>query len=270
MCLINDINGILFHILSQIVFEVYCSTNVFNGTFDKVSINIGNGWSPSRNEFVAPVTGIYYFSFSIGVSAGHRIRGYVKYGTNFCTNNGQANSVYDSDIASRGCLLSVTSGAKITAEVASYNEDGDSSYYQTSFKGFLYSPVQGKSAAWSVHNNEIFSGTAVVIFPLILVTYGITWKLNDNSVVISTAGTYYVEIVGQTQSSLIDMRLILNKNTVLLRLLSLFTSYVVTRSRSALVYLNAGAELAVQCSNCGMTGTRVGGISFQGILLFTY
>ena len=245
---------------------MYCSTTQFTGKFDVVSINIGNGWSPSANAFIAPVTGIYYFSFSIGIAPRMTVTGKINIGSDFCEGKVFDSELTNLDLASRGCLLEVTAGNSVTVIT---NEDGDSSYNETSFKGFFYSPTLGNSAAWSVHNNDEVNGDGTVEFPTVFVNIGITWSPSANSVTISTAGTYYVEMVGQTGfAGTIDMRLTLNKKTVISRLANVLKSNYVTRSRSVLVYLNAGAVLTVQCNNCFMDLNFYCGISFQGILLF--
>ena len=237
----------------------------FTGKFDVVSINIGNGWSPSANVFIAPVTGIYYFSFSFGIAPRKMVAGYINYGSTACESEVFDSELTNLDLASRGCLLEVTAGMSVAANTS---QVGDSSYNETSFKGFFYSPILGNSAAWSVHNTGVVKSYVQVEFPVVFVNIGITWSPSANSVTISTAGTYYVEMVGQTSASgTIDMQLVRNKIAVIARLANTLKSNNVTRSRSVLIYLNAGDKLTVQCSNCLMSGDNKSGISFQGILL---
>ena len=147
---------------------------VCNGIFDMIIINIMNDWSPSINGFIAPVKGIYYFSFSFGIPAAQKVWNQISNGSNLLCESTLYDVRDNLDFMSRSCVLSVTSGATFKA-ISQEHDNTNSSYYETSFRGFLYnSSVLGYSAAWSVHNSGSVVGTSVVSFPTILVSTGIT------------------------------------------------------------------------------------------------
>jgi hypothetical protein len=59
---------------TQVYFSVQCTATSIAGntriTFDRVLINVGNAWSAANNEFTAPYTGSYFFSFALAAPAG--------------------------------------------------------------------------------------------------------------------------------------------------------------------------------------------------------
>lgn len=48
----------------QVLFDVYSTAAVFSNVYDKIVLNIGNGWISASNTFSAPAAGIYYLSYS--------------------------------------------------------------------------------------------------------------------------------------------------------------------------------------------------------------
>jgi hypothetical protein len=73
-----------------------------------------------------------------------------------------------------------------------YNYD-DTSYGETSIRGFFYTPSHGNPVAWSVYNSDGFSasgsGTSLP-FPGVLVNAGsplLPWQPNNNQVSIDSA-----------------------------------------------------------------------------------
>ena len=266
----------------QVVFEVHCSATFSTVKFDIVDINIGNGWSSSTKYFTAPVGGIYYFSFSFGTTASKKLWYYlqiVNNSTKFCdlelAPEDDATKINGNDVSSRGCLIALNVGnsVSLTAYSASYAY-ASSSYGETSFRGFLYSPKQVSPVAWSVcSNSNQLTANGIVQFSYVYVNTGV-WSPSSYSVTIAKAGTYYMEIGSQNDYAAsagnTDMRLTANGNTVILRLvISLpYCGYII-RSRSVIAHLNVGDVLKVQCFSCVMSGDGIGGIYFHGILLMT-
>jgi hypothetical protein len=184
------------------------------------------------------------------------------------------------DVASRGCLMKLSMGDVVNVVGTDYGSArsyGTSANGETTFRGYLYSPVQGIQVAWSVHKKGAVStgGNELINFtsPYILFTSGSStsspYQTSSSTVTIPTAGIYYVEIVLQTNSGKADMRLVLNTNTILTRLVTNYTgtSYV-TRSRSLLRRFAVNDTLQVMCENCDITGDFYEGISFMGLLLY--
>jgi hypothetical protein len=227
-------------------------------------LNIGNGWSVAGQYFMAPVTGTYYFSYSSG-SIGNVWLNIIVGSTQYCDNEIYVSHGNGLDVASRGCLLALTAGS--TAKMYVYQP---ASSGMSTFRGFLYSPAQGDSVAWSVHASGIFSiANGPVPFDTVVVNSGLVWQAASYTVSIPVTGTYYIELVGQPYSGYMDMRLTQNGANVLSRLWTGYSARWLTRSRSILAVLSAGDTLVVNCVNCALTGDGHGGLSLQGVLLFS-
>ena len=265
----NNIISLKYYFLLQIVFEVYSKTNYyFSGTYENVVINVGGGWVASSNQFIAPVAGIYYFSYSAAAAPSTSVwmQLVINWATYVCDNEVYNSNRQGLDFSSRGCLVNLGQYSTVVIKVYA---SGYSSYGQATFRGFLYSPVQGTQVAWSVHIDSSYFGTGTVTFSKVLVNVGSAWQTSTYSVNIPTTGLYYMEIAGQTNSGPIDMSIILNSSTTLSRVwFALTSTNYITRSRSVLAYLKSGDKLNVYCQSCGLTGEGASGISFQGLLLY--
>ena len=184
-----------------------------------------------------------------------------------------ASKINDNEISSRSCLIELNVGdfVFLTAGSANYAY-ASSSYGETSFRGFLYSPKQVSPVAWSVSSSaNDLKVNGSIQFSDVYVNTGV-WSSSLYCVTIPKTGTYYMEIGSQnfyaTSAGNTDMRIKANGNTVILRLLiSLPYCGVITRSRSVIAHLNVGDVLNVQCISCVITGYNAGGIYFNGILL---
>ena len=253
----------------QIVFEVYSTANYyFYGNYENVVINFGNGWDAGSNQFIAPVAGIYYFSFSAAAAPSSSVwmQLLIDWYIGVCDNEVYDSSHQGLDLSSRGCLINLDQYSAVTIYVYS---SGYSSYGQATFRGFFYSPVQGIQVAWSVHYDYGISGTGVLPLDNVFVDAGSAWQADTYSVIIPTTGLYYMEIVAQTMYGQIDMSIILNGSTTLTRLwFALTSTSYITRSRSVMAYLKSGDTLYVYCQSCSLTGDGASGISFQGLLLY--
>lgn len=252
----------------QILFEVYKSSGTFSGTFDKVLYNIGNGWVVNNNNFKAPQTGLYYLSYSAG-GLGTGTKMFLRVGSNYYCENDMYEAISGMDMISRGCFLSLNSANTVTVYTL---VNGDSTYGEASFKGFLYSPLAGNPVAWSVHTSSYLNPfNGIIPYNLVFVnTPNTVWRSSTYTAVIPATGTgiYYMEIVSYSMQGGIDMEIMLNGNTLLTRLLLAFWSRATTRSRSTLAHLNGADQLHVMCYNCHMDGAGYTAISFQGFLLF--
>jgi hypothetical protein len=250
----------------QVIFEVYGSSAAAAGTFDNVILNIGNAWSPADQNFKAPVTGVYYFSYSGGSSVSNAVWMDIAVNMAYMYCDSEIYLMYSGhDMASRGCLLSLAAGNSVS--VCSWMVS-DSSLSQSTFRGFLYSPINPADAvAWSVHYSGIVSGfSGPFPFDTVFANTGMAWQAATYTVSIPIAGVYYIEMVLQP-SGVVDMQLTLNGATVLSRIYLAYASSYLTRSRSVLIQLSANDELICNCFDSSITGDGATGVSFQGILL---
>ena len=122
----------------------------------KVIVNVGGGWNPIRSAFIAPITGYYFFSYSIGLR--YRI-GYpspivaLRMGaTDVCILAGGAAQLLrggNIDTASRSCMIKLIAGDEvITAMTKISNVFSSAQLPLITFSGFLY---RRASTAWVWH-----------------------------------------------------------------------------------------------------------------------
>ena len=265
---------LLDHLLSSyIAFEVYKSSAQPQQSFYQAVFNYGNAWNNATQLFTAPQSGIYYFSISVGVPANTKEWNAVSLqGVYACSLEIYSMNHNGPDIISRGCLLQLTLGQSLS--IAWDSSPVDISYSQTSFRGFLYSPVSGVQVAWSVHNNGIITGSGTAMsFPIIRVNVpSSVWQVSSNKAFIPVSGTYYVEMVGQTNTSptQIDMRLTLNNSVTISRLFFASSYDYVTRSLPVIVHLQLNSLLSVAFYSVSLFGDNNDGegLSFQGFLVY--
>lgn len=179
------------------------------------------------------------------------------------------------DIISRGCLINLSAGAAV--KVTPMANWGLSTQGESTFRGFLYSPIQGVAVAWSVHVDYGWSNCPtgwVVQYAITYLNIGPTLPWNPSSYVMTAvvAGTYYIEFCAITYSgNPVNMIMYLNGVTTLSRLwIGWGNSYSwVSRSRAIIVYLNANDQLQVRMgSMTNFVGNMQQGTSFMGMLLY--
>jgi hypothetical protein len=126
-----------------------------NVTFDKMLINVGGGWDACNSRFVAPRDGIYFFSWSSANvrNTTHAVSLHLNNSPTLLIELPIASGYYDgSDTASQSALLQLTAGDLVTLRSSTGSLYSDVNY-QTSFLGFLYEPIAGNKAAWSLGFN---------------------------------------------------------------------------------------------------------------------
>ena len=256
-----------------IAFEVYASQSAASqsNVFDETVFNYGNAWSQYNQEFTAPISGIYYFSLSVGVTASNLgWNSIAAYDT--CELD-----LFDShhtgiDLISGSCMMYITATQTVSIYWNILTDGMDSSYFETTFRGFLYSPVHGMQVAWSVHNTNIVSGSgSAMAFPKVFVTEPPSiWQNSTNTITIPVSGIYYMDLMGQTGILLgtMNMSLTLNSTIVLSRLLFISNYFYITRSQPVMAYLQSNSVLAVSYNNANLEGCDNNGLGFQGFLLY--
>ena len=259
---------------SFIAFEVcmHKSTSGTSQSFYQTVFNYGNAWDNATQSFIAPLTGIYYFSISIGVPANTKewnaftLSAY----TLACSLEHYSTYNNDLDLISRGCLLQLTSGQSLG--ITWENKPVDTSYSETSFRGFLYSPTSGLQVAWSVHSGSSVTGSGIAMsFPVVRVNVpSSVWQVSSNNVLIPASGIYYVEMVGQTNTGQIDMRLTLNNSVTLARLYFGSSYNYITRSLPVIQHLQVNSVLSVAYYSVSLLGDAGQGeaLSFQGFVVY--
>lgn len=253
-----------------VVFDVASTDPQTDGQMHDVHLNVRNGWDSAKQAFVAAHDGVYYFFLSAGVPAYTALTATVSSSVSHTDCGLQMGDTSHNgvDLISRGCILSLSTGEEVSISLGPNHPD--TTYGETSLRGFLYSPAHQHNVAWAVHNNGTVSGSgSIMSFPNVTVNVGGAWNDASNTITVPVTGTYLIELVGATgvQGS-IDMRLMLNSDTVLTRLWSAGPEDSVTRSRTLLATLNATQTLSIAYDNVNMDGHSSNGISFQGMLLY--
>lgn len=259
-----------------IVFDVYCSQTMTGiPIFDTVLYNYGNGWKSGSQSFVAPTQGYYYFSITVGVapSPSNVWLDLLVSGSMHHCQLDMRNIHNGTEIVSRGCFLSLNAGNSVSINWRSTGTE--SSYGETSFRGFLYSTVSGVQAAWSVHDSGVAGGASGNLhFPNVLFTQNFTWDSAIGLGTVGVSGYYYMEIVAHTYTaSQMNITITRDPPHSTPTLSRLFCTYAestnITRSLPFLALVNEGDNIAVTYVNSQFDGNGLDGLSFQGFLLYT-
>lgn len=255
-----------------IMFDVYCSRNSGGQTpvFDVISYNYGNGWSNCSQAFIAPQAGIYYFGISAGVlqspnsvTGDFQVSGAAVHYCLFDLDNNH-NGL---DLISRGCLLPLNASDVVSVH---WRYSGiDTSYGETSLRGFLYSPIHGQQVAWSLHNYGYVAPAAVVTYGKVLFTKNCTYTAGG-VVKVKVTGFYYMEVVAHVISNGGVMTLVTYDGGKMLNRLYFANSTVpfITRSVPFMAHLNTSSFVQTLNQGSALDGNNNGGISFHGFLLY--
>ncbi len=170
--------------------------------FPYVLQNAGFAYQRNSSIFVAPVDGLYLFTVSVAVDAGFKAR--VRLRVNglekvellqTSTNHNGVNTI------SRVALFELSQGDRVDVVQAEpggvlYSDRG----LQTTFSGFLYSPVPGFQVAWSAHRsyswltNEPNQALDPVGFDTVLVDRHAGFNPTTGTFTCAIPGTYYVHV----------------------------------------------------------------------------
>lgn len=128
------------------------------------------------------------------------------------------------------------------------------------------------TVAWSVHNDGRMEGSGARIpYPIVYINLPPSvWDVDGSNAIMPVDGTYYMEIIGELDCmvpSTMDMRLMLNEQVILARVVFGHPSFYVSRGRSIIVHLTAGSMLTVAYENSQVGGGTKSGLSFMGFLL---
>lgn len=142
----------------QVVFDVYSTALTLAKlklSYNAVVLNIGNGWNAKTQQFIAPQAGIYYLSYSLGLQGGEAFFATIVVNgtTNYCNNELHETTHSGLDLVSRGCLIKLAQGDTAQPTLFQYiRPDAGSSYNESTFRGFLYAPVQGVQVRMKKHS----------------------------------------------------------------------------------------------------------------------
>jgi hypothetical protein len=184
-----------------ILFRAACTTTlqtIGDVTLDKMLINVGGGWDACNSRFVAPRDGIYFFSWSSAsvTNTIHVVNLYLNNSATLLIQLAISGGYYNgSDTATQSALLQLRAGDFVTlrSNMGSLYSDVN---YQTSFLGFLYEPIAGNKAAWTLGFIGQAYGPTTIPFNSLLLLEGITWNSSTRQLTILTSGAYYLKLSG--------------------------------------------------------------------------
>ena len=177
--------------------------------FDNVLVNSGKCWNGSANMFMAPVKGVYIFSFSATIKYGS-INALLMIDKMTTPSLGPKKGLSQIPLCSayltkpNGDDISISGSAVVmmlAKDFAFVYNSISINYIEMSFKGFLYSPPNSLFIAWSARldlidatKNEFpVDNQGNIIFSDIVLNIGNVFRSNDISkVVLPIDGIYYI------------------------------------------------------------------------------
>ena len=123
--------------------------------FSNELVNVGSGYDRGMNRFRAPVSGVYYFSFSTGAVTRAPLR--VQLQSNLKGRIAElwreAISHNGIDLLSRATLVDLVAGEEVWVDLMGGLLSSSVDTRALSFTGFLYDPNHSR-VAWSVHRTS--------------------------------------------------------------------------------------------------------------------
>ena len=113
--------------------------------YDQIMVNIGGGWNIISNRFIAPVTGTYYFSLSLGYEAGNSpnfqilINNTPKLGATAGVGSIMTSGI---GIIAKSYMVTMTQDDFLEVRTSNAQSYSDENNFQMTLGGFLYSPRQ--------------------------------------------------------------------------------------------------------------------------------
>ena len=186
---------------------------------DVLLINIGQGWDRCNSQFIAPLKGVYFLSWS-SASVPNTVHvtqlniNDALYAWSFIW----AGYFNGSDTTSQSMLIKVNAGD--TARLGLIDGPVYSDFnYQTSFSGFLYTPKHGQNVAWTfsfASQTDYLLGPSIVNFTQIIVDESNAWNSSSATFSIPVSGTYYLKLSGVSWPVEYKFNLMLSVNDKLL------------------------------------------------------
>ena len=221
--------------------------------FDKLLINIGQGWDSCNNQFVVPRSGIYFLSWSTASSPNTSQEVYLQVNYESKARSFITKDYYNGiDTSSHSLLLPMDEGDKIKMYLARGTQVYSDGNYQTSLTGFLYEPVHRQIVAWTlsftVGTQINILGPQIVHFTAVLLDSYLVWNKESAKVVIPLDGVYYLRLSGGSNVGQANLVLSVNGQQVMNVMEKLegdATGKWNLRSRSLIIRLQIGDELMV-------------------------
>ena len=242
--------------------------------FRTVLIDPSRSWNTSRNEFIAPYSGIYFFTINTGAAAGssHVVHFTINQ-RSFVKSLMIGDQHKEAETVSRSTMAQLASGDAVGVVLDTGSIYSDIRY-QTSFMGFLYEPITKESkVAWSVHTDRnISDSTDPIPFNYILVNEASGWYSNQRFITpIGLAGVYYVHINARpTSGTMLELQILHNGRSIasLTHTGSSSYNYESSRSRATIIRLQDGDELRIALIAGSLSGDPDRCSSFSGFRLF--
>ena len=247
--------------------------------YDKVLVNEGNAWKSLNNTFIAPLAGVYIFSYTTPNNNSKQckisifINSFESFQACLCER------IHDSVEFSRALAVVSLQANDIVSFHAGLTSVCSDDPFIMSVQGFYYNPISNRQVVWSVNKGLCgnFSGPiAYLSYPVVFTNVGNAWNGNDSKVYINTAGTYFIDLNSYFCGSAffgdgnLKIQAMLNGQTVIDITIPRIIKDCISRSRSVLYPLKEGDTLwvTIPTSSGGYWSNERGLQSFAGFLLY--
>ncbi len=260
----------------------YTSTGYTPLPFTDVMLSVGSALKTCQHQFVAPTSGIYFLSFSVGV---HDYYSSASYISMVLSVNGPFSSSVrvegidhnNLDITSNSILYQLSKNDVVSLQLYAADQyiHYSDEHYQTALTGFLYEPTHGNRIAWHVtHSPGItYNGPVTAVpFNFVLVNAGGAWSTSTYTVTIPVSGIYWLHLSGMSlPSSLtaqLNMILLVNGQSIISVVEKITNNSGNVRSHSIVYRLKQGDELLVSIPTGFNLYTLNYSASFSGFLIY--
>ena len=196
-------------------------TNFFSNssvtmTFDTILVDTHNTWNIRSNGYVIPQTGIYFITYYASSSRTETQAIHLQVNNTSLLNYPYLNLRPGNETSSISYITSFHVGDIVSLFLSASDIVGNH-FYQTSFSGFHYQPINSLlRIAWSVVNQkEVLNDTYPLPFNIILMNDGFGWHFQRNEFIAPENGLYYISVAGSNhQNYRLHLRVMLNSQTV--------------------------------------------------------
>ena len=248
-------------------------TNMSPVTYDVDTVNTGEF---TNSTFTAPQDGIYYFSVSAGLQAYQPLRLHVMKGDEVVLEVLHNSTVHNGEwTTSATTLVNLQTGDHVTVRLVEGAIYSSQELMETSFVGFLYSPINSQKAAWSVSKtqSEFVDEWNRIEYDSVSLLEGVEF-IDKTTVLAPVAGVYYVHLSTGRATGDNSGAIVYTNNTDPYSFAYLYHYFdsangYSTLSASYILPLTEGEEVDIRLWDpANIYGNELGATTFMGFLIY--